>query len=63
MATGDPAAAIKYLEERIAISSDRRGLVRKTLAQAQADAGVDVPAADGKEAKAKAKGKDGDDDD
>ena len=63
MATGDPAAAITYLEERIAISSDRRGLVRKTLAQAQADAGVDVPAADGKEAKAKAKGKDGDDDD
>ena len=58
MATGDPAAAIPYLEERIAISSDRRALVQQTLAQAQAQAGVDVTAANGK--KAKAKGKDGD---
>ena len=60
MATGDSAGAIPYLEERIAISNDRRGLVRRTLAQAQADAGVDVTAADGK--KAKAKGTDGDED-
>jgi hypothetical protein len=53
MATGDPAAAIPYLEERIAISSDRRPLVQQTLAQAQAAAGVDVTAAGGKKAKAK----------
>jgi tetratricopeptide (TPR) repeat protein len=55
MATGDPAAAIPYLEERIAISSDRRALVQQTLAQAQEQAGVEVTAADGKNAKAKGK--------
>jgi len=55
MATGEPAAAIPYLEERIAISSDRRELVQQTLAQAQADAGVDVTEADGKQDKAKGK--------
>ncbi len=53
MATGDPAAAIPLLEERIAISSDRRALVRKTLAQAQEQAGVAVTKGDGKKSKAK----------
>jgi serine/threonine-protein kinase len=39
IATGDPAAAIPYLQERLKISGDRRELVRRTLAQAQAQAG------------------------
>ena len=49
MATDQPAAAIEYLEERLQRSSDRRGLVRQTLAKAKAQAdGETTGAADGK---------------
>jgi len=39
LATGDPAAAVPYLQERLDRSDDRRALVRQTLAKAQAQAG------------------------
>jgi len=38
MATDQPAAAIPYLQERLERSDDRRGLVRQTIAKAQAQA-------------------------
>ncbi len=40
--SGQPAEAIPYLEERLRISNDRRGIVEKELAAAQQAAGVDA---------------------
>ena len=59
MATGDPAAAIPYLEERLRLSNDRRGLVRQTLEQARAQANGGEAAGDGEK---KPKDDKGDDD-
>ncbi len=54
MDSGKPAEAIPYLQERLKISSDRRALVRSTLAKAQQAAGQ-TPSKPGK---AKGKKKD-----
>lgn len=49
MATGQPAAAIPYLEERLERSNDRRGLVRQTLEQARTQANGGEATGDGEE--------------
>jgi hypothetical protein len=57
MGAGQPAAAVPLLQERLKISSDRRPLVRQTLADAEAQAGGAAAGATGKKDKPAKPGK------